>query len=122
MNTIICPPQANIHRITQIGVYSSIVSRLSKVSYSLSLTLLICRRFRRKNGMKNRTKVQRIVDELVNCGSPNQQLLTVKEVLRNPDLRKTNEIINSSTLSSSTNKKMCMIWTPGAEDSTYVKN
>ena len=55
----------------------------------------------RKAGMKNRSKVQRIVDELVNCGSPNQQLKTLKEVLRNPDLRQTNELISSSTTNSS---------------------
>ena len=41
------------------------------------------------------------MDELVNCGSPNQKLLTLKEVLRNPDLRQTNEIISSSTTNSS---------------------
>ena len=41
------------------------------------------------------------MDELVNCGSPNQQLLTLKEVLQNPDLRQTNELISSSTTNSS---------------------
>ena len=41
------------------------------------------------------------MDELVNCGSPNQQLKTLKEVLRNPDLRQTNELISSSTTKSS---------------------
>ena len=55
----------------------------------------------RKPGVKNRLKVQRIVDELINCGSPNQQLLSLKDVLRNPDLRQTNELISSSTTYSS---------------------
>ena len=55
----------------------------------------------RKAGVKNRSKVQQIVDELVNCGSPNQQLKTLNEVLRNPDLRQTNELISSSTTNPS---------------------
>ena len=41
------------------------------------------------------------MDELVNYGSPNQQLKTLKEVLRNPDLRQKNELISSSTTNSS---------------------
>ena len=65
---------------------SSIVSRLSKVSNSSSLTSSISMRGRSKlggkePGVKNRSKVQPIVEELVNCGSPNQQLLTLKEIL-----------------------------------------
>ena len=56
---------------------------------------------RSKAGVKDRSKVQRIVDELVNCGSPNQQLKTLKDVLRNLDLRQTNECISSSTTNSS---------------------
>ena len=42
---------------------------------------------------------------MVNCGSPNQQLKTLKEVLQNPDLRQTNELISSSrtNLSCSSN-------------------
>ena len=48
----------------------------------------------RKSGVRNKSKVQRILDELVNSGSPNQQLLTLKEVLRNPDLRQTKETIS----------------------------
>ena len=54
-----------------------------------------------KLGVKNRSKVQRIVDKLVSCVSPNQQLSTLTEVLRNPDLRQTNELITSSTTNSS---------------------
>ena len=46
--------------------------------------------------LKKRANDQGIVDLLVNCGSLNQQLLTLKEVLRNPDLRQTNELITSS--------------------------
>ena len=106
MNVIICSPQGNFHRTTQANINSSVVSRLSKVSDSSSLTSSISMRGRsksvgRKPGVKNRSKVQRIVDELVNCGSPNQQLKTLKEVLRNPDLRQTNELISSSTTNSS---------------------
>ena len=41
------------------------------------------------------------MDELVNCKSPNQQLKTLKEVLRNPNLRLTNELISLSTTNSS---------------------
>ena len=41
------------------------------------------------------------MDKLVNCGSPNQQLKTLKEVLRNPDLKQTNDLISSSTRNSS---------------------
>ena len=42
---------------------------------------------------------------MVNCGSPNQQLLTLKEVLWNPDLRQTNELISSSTTNSYSSSK-----------------
>ena len=92
MNIIICSPQDNFYRTTQSNINSSVVSRLNKVSDSSSLTSSIRMRGRsksgvRKPGVKNRSKVQRIVDELVNCGSHNHQLLTLKEVLRNPDLR-----------------------------------
>ena len=38
---IICSPQGNIHRTTQDGILSSVVSRLGKVSDSLLLTSLI---------------------------------------------------------------------------------
>ena len=71
MNIIICPPEGNIHRTTQADVHFSVASRLSKVLNSLSLTWTICRKGGRKHGVKNRTKSQRIVDELVNWGSPN---------------------------------------------------
>ena len=60
----------------------------------------------RKPDVENRSKVQRIVDKLVNCGSPNQQLLTLKEVLRNPDLRQTNKLISSSTTKSSSSSNI----------------
>ena len=43
------------------------------------------------------------MDGLVNSGSPNQQLLTLKEVLRNPNLRQTNELVRSSTSNLSSN-------------------
>ena len=106
MNVIICSPQGNVHMTRQTNITSSIVSRLSRVSDLSSLTSSISMISRskcvgRKAGVKNRSKVQRIVDELVNCGSPNQQLKTLKEVLRNPDLRQTNELISSSTTNSS---------------------
>ena len=106
MNVIICSPQGNIHRTRQADINSSVVSRLSRVSDSSSLTSPLGTRDwnksgGRKPGVKNRSKVQRIVDELVNCGSPNQQLKTLKEVLRNLDLRQTNELISSSTTNSS---------------------
>ena len=99
MNIWICSPQGNVHKTTQTDINLSVVSRLSKVSDSSSLTSSISMRGRsksgeRKHGVKNRSKVQRIVDELVNYGSPNQQLLTLKEVLRNPDLRQINELIS----------------------------
>ena len=92
MNIIICSPQGNIHRTTLADIISSVVSRLSKESDSSSLTLSICRRGNskiggRKHGIRNRSKVQRIVGELVKCRSPNQYFLTMKEVLWNPDLR-----------------------------------
>ena len=84
------------------------VYRLTKVSNSFSFTSSICRRGKhktgaRKHGVKNRSKFQRIVDKLINCGSPNQQLLTLKEVLLNPNLMQTNEHISSSTSNSSSN-------------------
>ena len=108
MNIIICLPQSNIHRTTQVDINSSLVSRLSKVSNSSSFPLSICRICKskidgRKPNIRNRWKVQRIVDKLFNCGRPNQKLLTVEEVLRNPDHRQTNELISSSISNSSSN-------------------
>ena len=107
INVIICSSQSNVHRTRHANINLSIVFRLSRISNLLSsLTSSISMISRSKSGgrkasVKNRSKVQRIVDELVNYGSPNQQLKTLKEVLWNPDLRQTNEIISSSTTNSS---------------------
>ena len=111
MNVIICSPRGNVHRITQTDINSSVVSRLRKLSDSSSLTSSISMRGRsklggRKPGVKTRSKVQRIVDELVNCRSPNQQLLMLTEVLRNPGLREPNELISLSTSSSKTSNTL----------------
>ena len=108
MKIIICSPKGNIHKKTQVDISSSVLARLNKVSNSSPLTSSINRRGRnkidkRKSGVKHRSKVHRIVDELLNCGSPNQKLLTLKEVLQNPDPRLTNELISSSTSNSSSN-------------------
>ena len=103
MNIRICSPHDNIHRTTHTDVHSSVISRLSTISDSSSLTVLICRRGGKKPRVKNRPKVQRIVDELVNCGSVNQQLLILKEVLRSPHQRKANYLISSSISNSSSN-------------------
>ena len=108
MNIIICSLQGNIHRTIQVNINSSVVSRLSMVSDSSSFTSLFFWRSRsktggRKPGIKNRSNVQRIMNELVNCGSPNQQFLTLKEVLRNLDLRQINKLISLSTSNSSSN-------------------
>ena len=102
MNVIIYSPQGNAYRTRQVNINLSVVSRLSRVSdlsYLTSSISMICRSKSggRKVGVKNRSKVQRIVHELVNYGSSNQQLETLKEVLRNPELRQTNELIISST-------------------------
>ena len=119
MNVIIYSPQGNVHRTPQANINPSVVSRLSMVSDSSSLTSSISMRGRsksggRKTGVKNRSKVQRIVDELVNCESPNQQLKTLKEVFRNPDLRQTNKLISSSTtnLSCSSNTSNTLNYYP----------
>ena len=40
MNIIICSPQGNVHRTTQANISLSIISRLSKVSYSSFLISL----------------------------------------------------------------------------------
>ena len=66
----------SIHRATQTDINSYVLSRLSKVSDSSSLTLSIGRIGRSKtcgrtHGVKNRSKVQRIVDEFVDFGIPN---------------------------------------------------
>ena len=87
MNIIIYSSQGNIHRTAQTDVNSSVIFRLRKVQDSSSLTSSIFRRMRRKPVVKNRTNVEIFFDELVNCGSPNQQLLTFKEVLRSLDIR-----------------------------------
>ena len=101
INKIISLPQDIMYRATQADVYSSVVSRRSKVSDSSSLTLSICRRGGRKPGVKNRMKVQRFIDDIFNCRNPNQQLLNLKEVLWNPNISKTNKLISSSTSNSS---------------------
>ena len=82
MNIKICSSQSKLHKKTQAKTLSSDVARLSKPSDLLSLPLSSARRGGRKSGAKNRTKVERIVDDLVNCGTPNQQILTLKEVLK----------------------------------------
>ena len=87
----------------QTDVYFSVDSKFRKVSDSLSLTLSIYRKSGRKLGVEDNWKVQRIVDESVNCRSPNYQLLTLKDVLRNHNLRKTNELIRSLTSNKSSN-------------------
>ena len=92
MNAILCSPQGNVYRTRHANINSSVVSRLSRVSDLSSLTSSISIISRSKSGgkkadVKNRSKVQRIMDELVNCVSPSQQLITLEEVLRNPDLR-----------------------------------
>ena len=79
MNIIICSPQGNFYKTTLANIKSYLVSRLRKLSGTSSLTSSISIRGKsksggRKPGVKNRSKVQRIVDELVNCGSSNQQL------------------------------------------------
>ena len=79
MNIIICSPQGNVYKTTLANIKSYLVSRLRKLSGTSSLTSSISIRGKsklggRKPGVKNRSKVQRIVDELVNCGSSNQQL------------------------------------------------
>ena len=66
----------SIHRATQTDINSYVVSKLSKVSDSSFLTLSIGRigtskTCGRTHGVKNRSKVQRIVDELVDFGIPN---------------------------------------------------
>ena len=77
MNVIVWSPQGNVHRTTQANFNSSAVSRLSWLSDLSSITSSISMISRskssgRKAGVKIRSKVQRIVDELVNCGSTNQ--------------------------------------------------
>ena len=79
MNIIICSPQGNVYKTTLANIKSYLVSRLRKLSGTSSLTSSIIIRGKSKSGgkkpgVKNRSKVQRIVDELVNCGSSNQQL------------------------------------------------
>ena len=49
MNIIICSPQGNVHRTTQMNINSSVVYRLSKVSDSLSLTPSLSMRSRSKS-------------------------------------------------------------------------
>ena len=77
MNVIICSPQGNVYRTRQANINLSVVSRLGKVSnFSfLTLSLRMINRSKlggRKAGVKYRSKMQRIMDEFVNCGSPNQ--------------------------------------------------
>ena len=59
----------------------------------------------KENRFKNWTTVQIIIDELFNCGSSMQQLLTLTEVLRNYDIRKTNNLISSTSNLSSNSFK-----------------
>ena len=58
------------------------VSRFSNVSDSSSLSFSGITRCE-KTGVKNRTKSEIIIDELINCGRPKQYILILEEVLTN---------------------------------------
>ena len=67
IDIIICSPQGNDHRTRQANIDSSVVSRLSRISDLSSFTSSMSMISRsksggRKAGVKNRSKVQRIVD------------------------------------------------------------
>ena len=88
MNIIICSQQGSFYKTTKDDFLPSVVSRLSKVSNfsSESFTSIRTKPGGRKARVKYRSKVQRLVDALVNCISSKQQMLTLKEVLKNPTL------------------------------------
>lgn len=85
MITIIWPEQGNFYKITKADVLTYGVFKLSNVSDHSSVSINDSQFYRRnKIGKKNTSKVKISVDELVTYGSPNQQSLTLKEVLKNP--------------------------------------
>lgn len=74
MNFIICLSQDSTHWKIQAGVYSSVVYMFSNV-LDLSLPTLSSYRKSKKILELKKTKFQRIFEDLINCGSPNQKLL-----------------------------------------------
>ena len=76
MNILIFSLQNHFHENNKADILSSVLSRLSKVSDYLSASLSNIPCSGRKFGVKYRLKVEIIIDESVNCGSLNQQIVT----------------------------------------------
>ena len=89
MNTIIYSQQGSFHRTTKDQSLTSVVSRLNKVSdISLKSFTSIRSKFGGiKTEVKNKSKIQKLVDALVDYRSQNYHILTLKDVLNNITLR-----------------------------------
>ena len=70
---------------------------------SESFTLIYAQSGERKEEVTNISKFLRLVDELINCGNPNQQIIILKNVLKNQNLSEINELIGISSSNSHTN-------------------
>ena len=82
MNIIIHSQQGSFHRTTKDQSLTSVVSRLNKVSdiSFKSFTSIRSKFGGIKTEVKNKSKIQKLVDKLVDYGSSNQQILTLKEI------------------------------------------
>ena len=81
MNIIIYSSQCFFHKMTKAKIISYNMSMLTKVSNLLSLSPSTVRCTERKFRIKNWTKEETFVEELISCGSINERILNVKEVL-----------------------------------------
>jgi len=51
-------------------------------------------------GSKNRSRCERLTDMVMNCGSPNSQINTIRQVMKGPLLSQTLELLNSRSSES----------------------
>ena len=54
----------------------------------------------RSIGLKNISRCERLTDVLMNCGSPNSQINTIRQVMKGPLLSQTLELLNSRSSES----------------------
>ena len=57
----------------------------------------------RMSGSRNKSKCERLTEIIMNCGSPNNQLDVLRQVMKRPFLSTTLEIISSRSSESSNN-------------------
>ena len=88
MNIIICSQQESFYKTPKMIFFLQLYLDLVRfpISHRSHSQVFEQKSGGRKARVKYRSKVQRLVDALVNCISSKQQMLTLKEVLKNPTL------------------------------------